>query len=321
MGGEPAEFIVVTAKEQLPHVLAHIQPEYSLWILGAGSNTVFTDEMLHRTVVKMHILGVEELSSHNPELVRYKVSAGEEWDAFVARTTKKGLYGLELLSGIPGTVGAAPMQNIGAYGAEVEHVVAHVECYDMQTQQFCELPGSACGFSYRSSIFKTTARGRYIITAVVFQLSTKPLETTMHAEVVAELAEHAPTPEAVRAAVLAIRGRKLVNYHEVSNVGSFFQNPIITAEKTEELKQRFPTIPLFPQADGVYKTSAAWLLQTAGFKGKTFGHFQFSPQHALVLTHLGGGSMKELLELIAHVTTSIEAQFGIGLQVEPELVM
>lgn len=322
MGGMPRDFVSARSKEELVCALARFnEAELPVWILGGGSNTVFTSETFPFAVVHMCILGKEVLTE-TEDFVSLRVAAGENWDELVSYTAARGWSGLELLSAIPGTVGAAPMQNIGAYGVEFADCAESVEVYDRKSGEFVLLPAEQCGFGYRTSVFKTTERGRYVITAVVLRLSKAAPKLPANAEVAASLKGQEITPETIRAAVRAIRARKLEDPATVANVGSFFENPIIKKEQAEALRAKHPTAPLFPVSGSEnFKASAGWLLEQLGYKGKVLGHFQFSSKHALVLTHLGGGTARELEAVISQVQTHVRETFGITLRPEPEVVV
>jgi UDP-N-acetylmuramate dehydrogenase len=282
---------------------------------------VFSSDNLPFAIVHINLLGKEIVRETETEVL-LRVSAGENWDKLVGYTTTQGWSGLELLSAIPGTVGAAPMQNIGAYGAEFADCAESVEVYNRDTERFEVLVARDCRFGYRTSVFKTIFRGKFVIVSATLRLSKLAPELPKNGEVAQALGSGPISPQAIRAIVQNIRARKLEDPYEVANVGSFFENPIITPAQKEALLKEYPTAPIFSLVGTEnVKVSAGWLLEQAGYKGKTLGHFQFSPKHALVLTHRGGGTMTELQGVIAGVQKDIKERFGIDLRVEPELVV
>lgn len=319
MGGKPKSFQAIHTVFELIEALQDLRTVTApVWILGGGSNTVFTDNFLPYSVLQIKIPGMQVLTE-DADTVRVKVNAGESWDGLVETLVGNGWSGLELLSGVPGTVGAAPMQNIGAYAVELASVLESVEVVNRSTMQLEALTRDQCNFGYRTSIFKTTARGKYVIVAATFRLTKRVPQSPTHPEVAKEVGDTV-TAKNIRRAVLAIRRRKLVDYSQIPNVGSFFQNPIIPEAQARALLSRYPTMPVFAQSNGMYKVTAGWLLEQAGYKGRLIGHFQFSPKHALILTHLGGGTMDELQVLIQTVARDIKKRFNISLHPEPELV-
>jgi UDP-N-acetylmuramate dehydrogenase len=282
-------------------------------VLGGGSNVVLPDEGLPE-VVLVRTAGVEV---HGDELV---VAAGEDWDALVARSVAEGRVGLEALSGIPGTVGASPIQNVGAYGAEVASVITAVRVLDRRTRSVVELSPQECGFAYRHSTFKAHP-GRWVVLAVRLRLATGELGAPVrYAELASrlgvDLGERAPATE-VREAVLALRrGKGMVldpADPDTVSAGSFFTNPV--------LAQAPPGAPCWPEADGRVKVSAAWLIEQAGFgKGWGNGRAGLSTKHTLALVNRGGASADDLLAVARAVRDGVRERFGITLVHEPVLV-
>jgi UDP-N-acetylmuramate dehydrogenase len=322
MGGSPYALLYVKDHADIKSAVEYARSiGRPFWVLGGGSNTVFTNETVNYVVIKIELRGIA-IIEQTEEWVLVRACAGELWDDFVQFSVEHGWVGVESMSGVPGTVGAAPIQNIGCYGAEASDTIASVEAYDTRENAYVHLAPNECGFGYRTSIFKTSARGRYIITAVSFLLSKSGRKTPTYKELVAALGAEPVTPAVIRGAVLKIRNQKLADYTKFPNVGSFFQTPVVTSVHKERLQIQYPHMPSYATSDGGHcKIPAGWLIEQLGYRGKVFGHFQFSPQHALILTHLGGGTMQELQELISLVIARVEAEFGVRLEVEPELVM
>jgi UDP-N-acetylmuramate dehydrogenase len=318
LGGVPQGFVRVHDKVQLPDLVKRYK---DVWILGGGSNTIFTDAAVPFTVLKVEIPGVRVVGE-DAVSVLVEVGAGEVWDALVAYTCKQGWSGLESLSGIPGTVGAAPIQNIGAYGAEVAEVIDSIEVYDRALRTFRMIYPPECKFGYRTSMFKTYTKHLYIITSITLRLSKLPPMFPRHHEIAVELnMMRRWNAQDIRAAILRVRQRKLANPAIMPNAGSFFQNPTITKNQKDNLVYLCPTIPVFGMPNNIYKIPAAWLLERGGYKGRQLGHFQFSPQHALILTHLGNGTMQELIAVTERVVADIYKKFNVILTIEPEFVL
>ena len=290
-----------------------------LLVLGEGSNVLFTGDF-DGTVLVMATRGVQV--EQDGELTRIAVAAGERWDDFVRWTLGQGFAGLENLILIPGTVGAAPIQNIGAYGSEVAEFIESVEAWDLHERRVVSLDNAACAFAYRHSLFKREP-GRYIVTAVRFALPRTHALRLDYAGIREELARMGvdkPAPFHVAEAVVHLRTRKLPDPAVIGNAGSFFKNPIVAAALGESLKRAHPELVAWPGADGRWKLSAAWLIETAGFKGHRDGDAGISNRHALVLVNHGHASGAQLWALAQKVIAAVEAKFGVRLEPEPVVV-
>jgi UDP-N-acetylmuramate dehydrogenase len=265
-----------------------------------------------------------------------RAEAGVDWDACVRWTLAQGLGGLENLTLIPGTVGAAPIQNIGAYGVEVADRIHAVEAWDMEAAQLRRLAPADCAFAYRDSRFKREA-GRWIVTAVEFALSRRPVLQLDYAGIIDELAAmgvDAPDAQQVADAVTRIRRRKLPDPTVVCNAGSFFKNPIVPASLAAVLQDAHPALPVFPLAPfpadaalhdetgtaGLRKLSAAWLIDACGWKGHRDGDAGVSTEHALVLVNHGAATGQQLLDLARRIAASVDARFGVALEPEPRII-
>jgi UDP-N-acetylmuramate dehydrogenase len=291
------------------------------FILGEGSNTVFTGDV-HATVIRMDLMGRQWLEP-STDCHRLRVSAGENWHELVEWTLLEGKPGLENLALIPGSVGACPVQNIGAYGLEVMDRIESVRVLDLDSVQFRELSAVECRFSYRDSIFKHELAGKAIITAVTFALPSvwKPLAS--YADIAKWLAAAGigePSARDIFNAVVAVRTSKLPDPHVMGNAGSFFKNPIVCASEFEKLKAVWPDVVSYPQADGRFKLAAGWLIDRAGLKGFAIGGAAVSERQALVLVNRGGATADELKRLVAHVQSTVLSQFGVLLEPEPVMV-
>lgn len=291
-----------------------------LLCLGEGSNVLFTSDY-EGAIVTLATRGVEVLDDDRT-FVRIRVAAGEHWDGFVRWTLGKGWPGLENLILIPGSVGAAPMQNIGAYGVEAGEFIESVEAFDMRARRFIRFDHAHCAFGYRDSVFKRHP-DRWLITRVTFRLPRAWTPRIDYAGVRDELKrmdiEH-PVPVQVADAVASLRIRKLPDPKRIGNAGSFFKNPRVSATQAERLRSAHPQLPCWPASDGQAKLSAAWLIEACGFKGARSGDAGISDQHALVLVNHGHASGQELWMLAQRVREGVRARFDILLEPEPRII-
>ena len=311
---EEIQSLVQWAKQQnLPFIM-----------IGQGSNIVWRDKGYPGLVIVNKLMGREVLSEDSNSLV-IRVRGGEKWDDIVAFAVQRGLSGIEFLSAIPGTVGAAPVQNIGAYGAELSDTLVEVETYDTQTDSFGGIAAEVCNFSYRNSRFKSTDRGRFMILAITLRLHKGDPQPPFYESLQNYFDEHGITeftPAAVRQAVIAIRKIRLPDPSVVNNNGSFFTNPIIDEARYKELQQRYPEIKGWPAKDGRMKVSAGWLVEQAGFKGvrdEPTGMATW-PHSALVLVNEHARRTADLLEFRQKIIFKVDELFGIVLEQEPELL-
>jgi UDP-N-acetylmuramate dehydrogenase len=325
LGGPAARMVRAATEEELvAAVRAADEAGEPVLVLAGGSNVVVADDGFPGTVVHVLTRGVER------EGDALRVAAGEPWDPFVERCVREGRAGIECLSGIPGSVGATPIQNVGAYGQEVSETIAAVRVLDRRTGEVEELPPEACGFSYRSSAFKRDP-GHWVVLAVAFALRRDPLGAPVrYAELAralgVELGGRAPLAD-VREAVLALRRRKGMVIDPADpdsvSVGSFFTNPILTAEDFARLRERVDGhVPHWPEAGGRVKTSAAWLIERAGFT-RGYGDpatIAISSKHTLALTNRGAGTTTQLVALAREVADGVERELGVELHPEPVFV-
>lgn len=305
-------FLAISSENELRAFLEqHTADTLPHFVLGGGSNVLITQD-IEGIILKMEIKGievVEETAQH----VRVRVGAGENWHQFVMHCIAQDWGGVENLALIPGTVGAAPMQNIGAYGVEIQSVCVEVEAMEVATGAIRLFSAEECRFGYRESVFKRALKGQYILTRVHFRLQKAP-----HALHIGygDVRSFQPTNiREVAEAVIAIRRSKLPDPAEIGNSGSFFKNPVISPEKFADLQQHHPEIPHFPAPDGV-KIPAAWLIEQCGWKGKRFGNYGVHDRQALVLVHYGGASGAEILALAEQIIASVQQAFGISLEKE-----
>lgn len=324
IGGPARWFIEAASEEAIRSALAWAHArEVAVYVLGGGSNVVVADDGFDGLVIKVDIRGVSRSKSNGR--VNFVVGAGEAWDPFVATTVAEDCAGLECLSGIPGLVGGTPIQNVGAYGQEVSETLARVRVWDRLLRGVRTFANADCGFGYRTSRFKVQP-GRFVVLSVTFQLPTGSLGAPVkYAELARSLGteqgQRAPL-EDVRRTVLGLRAGKGMVLdaadHDTWSAGSFFTNPFLTAEESDALPE---DAPRWPQPDGSVKTSAAWLIERAGFD-KGYGNelVSLSTKHTLAVTNRGEATTGDLLALAREVRDGVEAKFGVQLVNEPVLV-
>ncbi len=287
-------------------------------VLGGGSNILLTRDF-PGLVLHMCRQGIE-IASEDKDATYVRAAAGENWHRFVQWTLAQGLGGLENLSLIPGSVGAAPIQNIGAYGVEIKDCFHSLRAYDFETGEVFSLDRSACRFGYRDSVFKHALRDRAVILDVTFALPKQWQPDIAYADVAQELAARAiatPTAQDVAAAVIAIRTRKLPDPARVGNAGSFFKNPIVPTAQRDALLSAFPQLVSYAQADGSCKLAAGWLIDQCGWKGKSLGQAGVYERQALVLVNRGGATGQEIERLADAIKADVMAKFGVMLEPEP----
>jgi UDP-N-acetylmuramate dehydrogenase len=315
-----ALFATVSQAEQLL-ALAEETRGTPRFILGGGSNLVLTGDF-DGLVLHMAIAG-RQLAGEDGEAWYVRAGAGENWHDFVQWTLAQGWPGLENLALIPGTVGAAPIQNIGAYGLEVAEVFHSLRAVDLDSGATKEFDRAACRFGYRDSVFKQEGwhlNGRYAITDVTFRLPKRWQPRTGYADVARELTAQeivTPTAQDIAAAVIAVRQRKLPAPADIPNAGSFFKNPLISAAIAGELAAKYPTLAQYVQPDGSVKLAAGWLIEQAGWKGRNLGPAGMYEKQALILVNRGGATGRDVQALAAAVKQSVAERFGVTLEAEP----
>lgn len=288
-------------------------------IMGEGSNIIFKTDF-EGLIVRPGMKGIEVLEEDERQ-VWVKVGASENWDNWLAVATKNGWHGLENLSLIPGSVGSAPVQNIGAYGVELNDHFAWLDAWDLQQKQMVQIDRKACHFGYRSSIFKNESRGRYIITHVTFQLKKEPeLKLDYGPVKEAFLKASGTTPMDLREAIISIRETKLPDPKAYGNAGSFFKNPIIDKAIFKCIRVDFPLIPSYLEAENKVKIPAAWLIEQAGWKGKRVGNVGTWPTQPLVIVNYGGATGLEILDFSEQLRVAVDKKFGIWLEREVNVV-
>lgn len=307
---------------QLQH--ENVYRENPLLILGGGSNMLLTQNF-DGLVIKNSIKGIE-VKSETATHLSVKAAGGEVWHELVLWSIARNLGGIENLSLIPGLVGAAPMQNIGAYGVEIKDVFEELEAINLQTGEAVTFGLKDCEFGYRESVFKHQYKNKFLITSVTLRLTKVDINgagyrfKTDYGDIkntLAEMRVYELSVKAVSDAVIHIRSSKLPNPAELGNAGSFFKNPVITKQHFETLVAQYPVMPSFPQADGTIKIPAGWLIEQCGWKGKVVGHTGSHAKQALVLVNYGNASGKEILDLAHHIQQSVKEKFGI--EINPEV--
>lgn len=314
-------YVEIRDVEQLRATLHTRNSAQPLLILGEGSNLLLTKDFPGQ-VLHVKLLGTK-IIAQDGEATYVEAAAGENWHKFVRWTLDQGLAGLENLSLIPGTVGATPIQNIGAYGVEMKDLFHSLIAVDVTDASLRNFDRAACEFAYRDSIFKRELKDRYVITSVTFRLSRAAQLHVDYGEVRAELERigcSAPTARDVSDAVCAIRRRKLPDPAVIGNAGSFFKNPIVSSDVLARLESGDKKIPNYPAPDGKVKLAAGWLIEQCGWKGRSLGRAGVHAQHALVLVNRGGASGTEVLALARAVQDSVREKFAIELEPEPVII-
>ena len=333
VGGPAKVFVEAATPEDVMAAVEYARSNHlPLFVLGGGSNLVVADTGFNGVVVKIAIKGVktQDVRGRRRE---YELGAGEDWDAFVARAVAENCAGIETLSGIPGTVGGTPVQNVGAYGQEVAETIQSVRVLDLHTMQIESLSNAECGFSYRTSIFNSSATGRYIVLAVTYSLESGGLARITYADLKKHFGESVSQPslQQTRDAVRGIRHSKamliVADDEDCRSAGSFFKNPIVESAKYDEVaglaqQKGLATLPpKYPASDGRVKMSAAWLVENAGFrKGHALGNAGISRKHALAIVNRGGATAQEIIALKDEVQRGVIDTFGVQLQPEPVMV-
>jgi UDP-N-acetylmuramate dehydrogenase len=311
-------FASITTAAQLQDLL--LDPRWASapkWVLGGGSNVLLTKD-INALVLRIEIDGIKVVSEEDNEL-SIKVGAGEKWHEFVLYCVENSYAGVENLSLIPGTVGAAPMQNIGAYGVEIKDIFQELEAVDVQSGTTRRFNASECGFGYRESVFKRALKDQYIITSVTFRLQKTPDFHVSYGDIQKTLEEMKVEKLSIKAvsdAVIQIRQNKLPDPAQIGNAGSFFKNPEISKQQFDALKEKYPALPGYVMNADTMKVPAGWLIEQAGWKGYREGAVGVHARQALVLVHYGGGTGDEIKVLSQKVQASVEAAYGIRLTAE-----
>ena len=316
------EFVEINDANELQTLIRRGQlKNKEVLVLSGGNNILFTKEVFDGIVLYMNSKGIKRIADEDDHAI-LRVQAGEDWPEFVKQMVAKELHGVENLANIPGKVGAAPVQNIGAYGMELKDSFVQCEAIHLETGKKRTFVNKECLFGYRSSIFKGMLRGQYVITSVDFLLKKDAPLNMEYGNIKAYLEQNGiekPTLQQLHDTICAIRNAKLPNVKQIGSAGSFFKNPIVSAEHYERLKAEYPDMVAYPVADG-YKLAAGWLIERAGWKGRSLGRCGVYEKQALVLINLGGCTGADVIALADAITTDIQTRFGVTLEKEAIII-
>lgn len=322
MGGTAREMATVETEADLKELFDTMK-EGTRWIvIGGGSNVLFPDGEAPVLVIR---LGFSKMRAEevDRDTVLLSAEAGAPWDDVVAYAVDNGLSGIEALSLIPGSAGATPVQNVGAYGTEISDVLASLRAFDTKTREFVTFSSRECGFGYRDSIFKREGKGRYVITEITLALSRSGPNVPQYPGVAEYLAVRdisSPSLSDIRNAIISIRTKKLPDPKEVASVGSFFKNAFVPKMEAEALKKKYPALAVFPAGDATSKVSTGSLIDALGWKGKRIGSFSLYHGNAMVVVHEGGGTRAELKTLVGSIQEAVKEKYGISIEPEPEML-
>ena len=323
VGGTADLFFAVRNERELERAVRFARErELAIAVLGGGSNVLISDAGIRGLVVQIALRG-KEFRLESRGTVASRVAAGEVWDEFVSEAVKRGFWGIENLSGIPGLVGATPIQNVGAYGAEVGSRIISVEAFDIERMRPRVFDPAECAFRYRDSFFKTPEGKRFIITAVTYRLESEGAPDISYRDTSEYFTKTGITPTlvSVREAVLAIRRAKFPDLDHVGTAGSFFKNPVISAERHGELERAYPSMPAYPNGAGFVKVPAAWLIEhVAKMRGERAGDVGSSMHHALAIVNYGSARASEVLAFAARIKDAISRATGIELEREVQIL-
>ena len=321
IGGAAREVATVETEADLAELFAGMKEGDKWFVLGGGSNVVFPDGECDAVFIRFAPKGMRIEETDAGILVT--AGAGVGWDEFVAYTVGQELSGIEALSAIPGTVGATPIQNVGAYGTEVSRTIASLRAFDVQTNHVVSFANAECAFAYRDSMFKHEGKGRYIITEVTFKLSkAAPIVPDYPgvADYFARRGIAAPGLAQIREAITAIRASKLPDPKDIASVGSFFKNPIVKKETADALKAAHPKLAVFSVNETLSKVGAGSLIDCLGWKGKSFGPISIYENNALVLVNTGGATRSDLAHAVSQIVAAVHEKYDVMLEAEPELI-
>jgi UDP-N-acetylmuramate dehydrogenase len=320
LGGVADNLTIVESVQDLTDAAKWAQERnVPILVLGGGSNVIFSDG--YRGLVIINRIPGFDILADDAVSTTIKIGAGENWDKIVARTVDMNLHGIEALSAIPGTAGATPVQNVGAYGAQISDTFVSLQAYDLQDHKIVTLSKSDCNFSYRHSIFKSPEHRRYIITSITLQLTKEAPQPPFYASLQAYLDQHNITDysvQAIRKAVVDIRAVKLPDPARVANTGSFFKNPIIPAAEAAVVLKQFPDAPHWDMPGGKVKMAAGWLIEQAGLRGYAAHGMKTYEHHALVLVNDHATSYDDLAAFRDEIINKVDEKFKIHLEQEPE---
>ena len=330
IGGRARYFARAASEREIVEALEFAsQNKLQVFILGGGSNVLVADEGFNGLVLQIALKGISVVQGKD-ETVCVTAQAGEDWDELCKFCVEKNLQGIECLSGIPGLVGGTPVQNVGAYGQEVSETILRVKCFDRKSENFIELNNAECGFAYRTSIFNTNEKNRYIVLTVTFVLKSGSEPKIVYRDLINYFGNTKPDLKEARNAVLKIRGEKSMviaaDDPNSQSAGSFFKNPIVTIERLAEIEEhaaflKFETVPHFKVDESRVKIPAAWLIEKSGFqKGYEFGRVGLSTRHTLAIVNRGDATAKDILNLKEKIQSAVKEKFNVELEPEPIFV-
>ncbi|MEI6660126.1 MAG: UDP-N-acetylmuramate dehydrogenase [bacterium] len=327
VGGQFRYFLEVSEKSHINQAINWAKEKsIRVLVLGGGSNMVFPGGVLEVLAMKMKILGFEKVVERDDH-VDIKIGAGEDWDSVVARAVDMSLSGIEALSAIPGTAGATPVQNVGAYGQEIADTLTSLEVFDKSAQEIKILSKSECKFGYRDSIFKndppTGGKDKYVILSITLRLSKKEPQMPDYPGVKSYFAEKgvsSPSLQEIREAIIYIRSNKLPDPKIVANVGSFFKNPIVPKDVADRIKSEYPKVTIFEVDSEHSKVPAGFLIEACGLKGINFGKVSVYPNNAMVLVNEGGALRSDIEHTRDEIIKAVYEKFGLKIETEPEFI-
>lgn len=320
LGGNARFMAEAHTKEELVTICNNAKSQnLPIFVLGSGSNVIARDEGFNGLIIRVRIPGFEVIAD-DVSSTTIRIGAGENWDSVVKRSVKMHLNGIEAMPAIPGTVGAAPVQNVGAYGQEIADTLVSLEAYDTQLNTYVTLTNADCKFSYRNSIFRDESKGRYIITSITIKLYKSPSQPPFYDALQKYFDENGiknPTTEIIMNTAIEIRKNKLPDPKITPNSGSFFKNAIIPEQQLNALKEKYPTIPNYNMGEGLYKVPSGWLIEQAGLKGQLLHGIRVNDKQALVLINESATSYNDLAMAREEIVSKINDTFGIKIEQEP----
>lgn len=320
IGGDAKYMTEVRSEEEVINICRDAKSKnIPFFVIGDGSNVIAHDEGYRGVVVRMRIGGIEQIAD-DATSTTLKIGAGEDWDSVVKHTVELKLSGIEAMSGIPGTAGATPIQNVGAYGQEIADTLQSLTAYDSTHDKIVTLAADDCGFTYRNSIFRSNQMGRYIVTSITLKLSKSAPQPPFYASLQKYLDDFgitSYTPEVIRNAVINIRASKLPDPKVIASSGSFFKYPIIDTWQLDNLKAIAPDVPAYDMGDGKFKIPSGWLLENAGLKGKIFHGMRLYDKNAMVLVNESAKSYADLAAARNEIVAKVFDKYQVQLEQEP----
>lgn len=321
LGGLAQKVTTVTNATELKEtVVACTDAGHKFFVLGGGSNVIARDEEFHGTIILNRIPGFDVLDDDSGKTT-IRIGGGENWDEVVAKTVSLNLSGIEAMSAIPGTAGATPVQNVGAYGQEIADTLIELEALDTETMEFVTITNAECGFTYRNSIFKDPAHRHHIIVSITLTLSKTQMKPPFYTSLQKYFDQHNIedyAPASIREAVVAIRANNLPDPSRIANTGSFFKNPIVDADFAASLAEQYPDMPQFPLPNVGVKLAAGWLIEQTGLKGYANYGMKTYENNALVLVNESATSYADLLNFREEIVDKVREKFNVTLEQEPE---